>query len=62
MKCAFEHGRNCMALTQKTCEGCSFFKTKTEAENGRKRAKIRIASLSEDERAYIMGKYYGKKY
>lgn len=62
MKCVFDHGRNCMALTQKSCDGCSFYKTKSEAEDGRKKAKIRIASLSDDERAYIMGKYYAKKY
>ena len=58
MDCAFEHGKNCAALTKKCCEGCRFRKTKEEVEKCRKKAQKRIASLPEDEQTYIKLKYY----
>lgn len=60
MACVFEHGIKCVALTEKRCEGCSFRKTKEEAEEGRKRARRRISSLSREQQIYIYDKYYGK--
>lgn len=58
VKCVFEHGTKCVALTTKCCEDCRFRKTKKEAEEGRKKAKRRINSLPEETQAYIRNKYY----
>lgn len=60
MRCVFDHGIKCVALTEKRCEDCRFRKTKKEAEAGRKKAKKRINSLPEEHQKYIREKYYGK--
>lgn len=57
VKCVFEHGTKCVALTSKRCEGCHFRKTEKEAEEGRKKAKRRINSLPEEMQNYIRDKY-----
>ena len=57
MKCAFEHGNKCIALTGKCCEGCRFRKTKRQIEEGRRKAKRRINSLPQEMQIYIKTKY-----
>lgn len=58
MKCAFELGNKCVALTTKECEGCNFRKTQAEIEKGRKKAKKRFNSLPEELQTYIKEKYF----
>ena len=58
--CAFNKGTNCSVLGDKNCNGCSFFKTVLELEEGRVKAKQRIDSLSAEAKQSIMDKYYHK--
>lgn len=58
--CAFERGRECSALNVKTCEGCSFFKTKEELIASRERATERVNSLPPEQRSRIFNKYFTK--
>ena len=44
-KCFADDGEKCIALKVKDCNGCSFYKTKAEAEQGRKWARERIKTL-----------------
>ena len=60
MKCVFENGSKCVALTEKHCEGCSFRKTKKEVKESREKTRKRISSLPEEQQRYIHEKYYGK--
>lgn len=57
MKCAFDKGETCDALTMKECLGCRFRKTQYELDCGREKADDRIASLPEDLRDKIVKKY-----
>ena len=60
--CCFENGNECDCLYIKKCEGCSFFKTKEQLEQGRERS---LAILKEKaDCAKLYSKYYGlsKKY
>ena len=57
MKCAFDKGAGCAALSEKQCDGCSFYKTQAQITEGRKRAEERIASLPEEQREHIKLKY-----
>ena len=34
MKCLFDGGQECIALTEKKCEGCKFCKTEEEYRKG----------------------------
>lgn len=43
--CAFSLGRRCAVLTRWTCAGCSFFKTKEQLDEGRKKAEERLKTL-----------------
>lgn len=61
MRCVFDHGIKCVALTEKCCEDCRFRKTKKEVEESRKKVKKRINSLPEEQQRYIREKYYGKE-
>lgn len=56
-ECVFNHGRTCSALTVKSCKHCPFRKTKEQLEEGRQKAKARIASLPEDIQRAIVDKY-----
>lgn len=60
MKCVFDHGIKCVALTEKRCEGCRFKKTQKEVEAGRKKAKRRINSLPEEQQKFIRETYHRK--
>lgn len=57
MKCVFDKGDFCGALSEKQCHGCSFYKSPEEYNAGRKKADERIASLPEAQRVHIMQKY-----
>ena len=57
-KCFADVNGECSALKIKDCKGCTFYKTKEEAEKGRKKALIRIQSLDKDITDYIIDKYY----
>lgn len=59
-KCFADTGKkDCSALKIKKCNGCVFYKTKKEAERGRRQSFLRILSLEEDVKSHILGKYYG---
>ena len=61
LRCAFDRGEGmCSALTEKSCEGCRFFKTEMQVAVSREKAKRRIQSLPRDMRNYIYDKYYPK--
>lgn len=53
--------RICVALKKKECEGCNFYKTREEAEQGREKAIKRIKSLDKNTRDQIIETYYGEK-
>lgn len=57
MRCAFDRGTLCTALSEKKCHKCSFRKTTEELDEGREKAEDRIASLPEDKQEYIRFKY-----
>ena len=57
MKCAFDEGAKCSALTCKQCDGCAFFKTPEQLAAGRKAADDHIDSLPKETRDHIRAKY-----
>lgn len=56
--CAFEKVGGCIALKDKQCFCCHFFKTREELEEGRDKARLRINELPPEEKIYISRKYY----
>lgn len=57
MRCAFDRGTLCTALSEKKCHKCSFRKTPEELDAGRERAEDRIASLPEVQQEHIKKTY-----
>lgn len=57
MRCAFDRGTLCTALSEKKCRKCSFCKTQEELDEGRERAEDRIMSLPDDVQDRIAKKY-----
>lgn len=57
MKCAFDRGTFCTALSEKDCRGCAFRKTTEELYEGRERAYDRICSLPDELQDHIREKY-----
>jgi len=60
-KCFAKDKNKCIALKIKNCEGCNFFKTKQEVEEGRQKTIERINSLDEQTRNNIMDIYYNSQ-
>ena len=58
-RCAFDKGESCKALKEKTCLGCSFYKTQQALDEGRDKAAIAVSNLAPKLRNHIRGKYYG---
>ncbi|MFZ5975230.1 MAG: hypothetical protein ACOYU3_07460 [Bacillota bacterium] len=60
---AYSEKAVCTVLTAKRCQGCecSFFKTPEKAEESRKRANRRLASLDATTQAHIAETYYNGK-
>ena len=56
--CAFNKDGKCVALKEKQCKGCHFYKTPEELAEGRQKATERIRTLSKSKQAYIKYKYY----
>ena len=56
--CAFNRGSICLALREKKCENCTFYKTREQLVEGRLKAKERINGLPKTKRYYIIHKYY----
>lgn len=50
--------RECVALTKKNCDGCSFYKTKAEVEAAREKAMARISSLDLETQGRIATAYF----
>lgn len=64
IKCGLYNGKNMCSAIEVNCseetrtrERCSFYQTEQELADGRERAKVRIRSLPNEFRSYIMGKY-----
>lgn len=51
----------CKALVKKQCEGCNFYKTKKEYEDGKQKSIKRIKTLGELTIRNIEDKYYDGK-
>ena len=58
--CAFDNETNCMALTEKQCKGCRFYKTTDKLLEDRHKAEKRIRSLPQTAQIYIKRKYYSE--
>ena len=58
-KCFADRNGECSALKIKDCDGCKFYKTKKEAERGRRQSLLRILSLDKNVKGHILEKYYG---
>ena len=56
--CAFSSGRKCAVLTRYTCAWCSFYKTRQQLDEGRKKAAERLKTLPDTKQMYITAKYY----
>lgn len=56
--CAFNKGHSCIALREKDCVGCAFYKTREQLVEGRHRAMDRINALPKTKKYYIIHKYY----
>lgn len=54
-KCAFDRGFDCSALVHKRCEGCPFYKTAEQLEQGQKASIERLIRL--DNLEYYICKY-----
>ena len=52
--------KKCSALTVTDCQDCGFYKTREEVKRGRKMALLRILTLEEDIKDYIIDKYFDK--
>ena len=61
IKCAFDGEDKCLVLSEKSCEKCSFFKSKQKLIEGREKAEKRIKSLSDKKQSVIYDKYYSKR-
>lgn len=51
--------RECVALTKKNCDGCSFYKTKAEVKAAREKAMARIITLDIETQGRIARAYFG---
>lgn len=60
-KCFAENNSSCRVLKIKDCNGCRFYKTKKEAEEGKEKALDRIMRLDEEVRRNIIDTYYNGK-
>lgn len=61
-KCfAYSKNKGCTALKETKCDGCNFYKTKEEAEEGRRMAIERIKSLDKEAKDNINEIYYDGK-
>lgn len=58
-KCAFDYHGDCVALREKQCKGCSFYKTEEELNEGRKKAARRLVEVDDAERI-MFRKYYSE--
>lgn len=55
--CGFDRGNKCVGLTEKQCDGCPFYKTSAQIEEGRIRSfKILQKAPHADS---LIRKYYG---
>ena len=54
---AYLYENKCVALREKTCDGCGFYKTAEQVKTERENTKRRIESLSSDQQLYIADKY-----
>lgn len=61
IKCAFDGEDKCLVLLEKSCEKCSFFKSKQKLIEGREKAEKRLKSLSDKKQSVIYDKYYSKR-
>ena len=61
IKCAFDCFDKCSVFKEKSCEKCSFFKSREKIFEGRLKADRRIASLPDRQRQRIYDKYYAKR-
>jgi hypothetical protein len=62
MKDCFAYKRNsCIALKEKQCEGCNFYKTKEQYLLDQEKALERIRGLDAKKQKHIFEKYY-KRY
>lgn len=62
MKDCFAYKNNrCTALIVKNCDGCGFYKTKEEAEEGQRKSIERIKTLDIELQNNINETYYGGK-
>jgi hypothetical protein len=57
IKCAFDRDDFCIALREKSCLHCSFYKTEESLKEGRVKAEERISSLPLETRTHIFRKY-----
>ena len=60
-KCVFKKNASCAVLVNGKCKKCSFCKTERQLEEGRRKAKERIRTLTKEEQEYIDEKYYSDK-
>lgn len=60
---ALNEYNHCQVLTVVKCPGsrCSFYKTPEQAEESRRKANARLASLEEEHQRHIADKYYRGK-
>lgn len=56
-ECAFDKRKKCIALTTKKCNGCNFYKTKEQLNEGREKATARLMTLDKATSDYINAKY-----
>lgn len=59
---AYGNSVKCFILEEKNCDGCKFYKTVSQLEAEREKAKKRISSLSPETQAYISDKYGNLKF
>lgn len=57
-KCAFDLDVKCSALTKKECDGCAFYKTKAQLNEGRKRALRLLGKFTPQQRQALRERYY----
>ena len=57
IKCAFEQDEECMALREKSCFRCPFYKSEAKLKEGRRKADDRIERLPLETKTRIFRTY-----
>lgn len=59
--CAFDNGNSCLVLNEKTCSGCTFYKTEEQLNEGRKKVDRLLKRLPPEQQRHYDEKYHNTR-